>query len=66
MPAPEYKAAAEAILRISRKRAKKLDEIRRALLQGNDAQALRLMRIYTGIDQEPGDEESDRTRQSLH
>ena len=66
MAASEYRAAAEAILRLSRERAKKLDEIRRALLQGDDAQALRLMRIYTGTDQEPGDEESDRTGQSLH
>ncbi len=66
MAASEYRAAAEAILRLSRERAKKLDEIRRALLQGDDAQALRLMRIYTGIDQEPGDEASDRTGQSLH
>ena len=66
MAAPEYHAAAQALLRAARRREKKLDEIRHALLEGETARAVRLMRIYTGIDGEANGQESDRPRPSLN
>ena len=47
-------------LEIARERAAQLDEIRRALLDGDDQRALSLMRLYTGIDEEPDHEEGQR------
>ncbi len=66
MSRAHHKALAEAALVVGRRRAERLDEIRAALLQGEEARALALMRIHVGIDEEPNDEEGDRARQGIH
>ena len=48
-PAPALKAAAHAALAVGRRRAALLDRMRRALLEGRDADALAIGRELTGI-----------------
>lgn len=59
MAAPEVLAAARAALRIADRRAKLLEELRRALLKNDEKRALMLARRLAGL--EEGDaEEGDR------
>ena len=67
MADPAYRALAEAALAVAKRRAELLDRIRSALLGKDDFRALRLMRIYAGIDEaKHGEEEDDRVDSGLH
>ena len=67
MADPAYRALAEAALAVAKRRADLLEKIRSALLENEDRRALRLMRVYVGIDEGKNDEEEDdRIDSSLH
>ena len=67
MTDPSYRALAQAALDVGLQRARMLDEIRKALIQGDNDSALALMRVYTGIEEDKNaDKESDRTGSGLH
>lgn len=52
-------ALAEAALSVAHRRAKLLDRVTAALVEERTEDALRLMRVYCGLEEE--DAESDRT-----
>ena len=64
MSAGSYQAIIEATLEVARERRQQLDRIREALVRGDEASALHLMRIHVGIDD--GEEESDCADPGLH
>ena len=58
-------AVARAALQVARERAKQLGKIRAALVRGDQADALALMKVYVGIDEREADE-GDTADPGLH
>ena len=50
------RALAEAALAVARRRARVLDRMKAALLDGDDGEVLRLARLLTGLEDESQDE----------
>jgi hypothetical protein len=58
-----HRALAEAALSVARQRAEQLREIRLALASGDESAALKMMRIYVGLEDE---EQGDRAPEGIH
>lgn len=54
MAAAEHETIARVALEIAEERRALLDRIRSALVRGDEGEALRLMRTYTGLDDAEG------------
>ena len=66
MSTSDYRALAEAALAVGRRRAERLDEIRAALIEGENERALSLMRVYVGIEEGRRGDKSNRSDSGLH
>lgn len=56
MANPEALALAEAALRVARRRAKLLDRMKAALLEGDTEEVLHLARVLTGLEEDEMEE----------
>ena len=61
----QTRALVRAAMDVGQSRADQLNQIRAALVKGDDKSALALMRLYTGLDEEQDGEQSNRTGSSL-
>ena len=62
----DYRALASVALEIADRRAGMLDAMRMALLRGDEKEALQLLRVYLGLEEESDAPQSDRTRARQH
>ena len=61
----QTQALVSAALGVARSRCEQLNQIRAALVKGDDKKAVTLMRVYTGIDGEQDEEKGNRSSSSL-
>ncbi len=66
MARSEYTALADVAAAIGRRRAEEVREMRAALVRGDPSEALRLLRVYTGLEEGDVGDESDRPTARLN